>query len=237
MITISKCYRCKDRGEYGGCPECGKTISLGQKGATVVTTELLEKHVIPVEYQSILWDKKILEGTHPLKIENPDFKIYCEQLTRIYNVFQQGELPAQSAIIIAERGMGKLTLAYTCMKHALSHGYTVCPVLDNTQIKRINELSSDNPKSYALYKQPRMEDLLYSDVLFMTVDKDRFSTALRTIESLIDKRARLGNSTIVLSRFGLDSMSQFEKRDSYQSLQESTRTFNNKKFPAIITCR
>lgn len=236
-MTMIKCYRCKDKGEFGGCPDCGKTVGMGTKGSTIVTTEILEKHVIPLEYQDILWDKKILEGTHPFKLESLDFKTYCEQLTRIYEIFRKGELPQQSAIIVAERGMGKLTLAYTCMKQALSHGYTVCPILDNTQIKRINELSSDNPKSYALYKQPRIEDLLYSDVVFMTVDKDRYSTALRTIESIIDKRARLGNATIVLTRFGLDAMSQFEKKDAYRSLQENTRSFNNKKFPAIIQCR
>lgn len=234
---MTKCYRCKDKGEFGGCPVCGKTISLGAKGATVVTTELLEKNAIPTEYQDILWDKKLLEATHPLKMGNPDFTKYCEQLTKIYEIFQKGELPQQSAIIIAERGMGKMTLAYTCMKQALQHGYTVCPVLDNTQIKRINELSSDNPKSYALYRQPRIEDLLYSDVVFITVDKDRYSTALRTIESIIDKRARLGSATIVITRYGLDTMSQFEKKDSYQTLQETTRSYNNKKYPAIITCR
>lgn len=236
MIMIS-CYRCKDKGIFGGCPDCGKTLGLGAKGSVVVTTELLEKHIIPIEYQDILWDRKILEGSHGLKLDSPDFKVYCDQLTRIYEIFQKGELPQQSAIIIAERGMGKLTLAYTCMKQALSHGYSVCPILDNTQIKRINELSSDNVKSYALFKQPKIEDLLYSDVAFITVDKDRYTTALRTIESIIDKRARLGNATFVLTRFGLDAMSQFEKRDSYKTLLETTRSYNNKKFPAIIQCR
>jgi hypothetical protein len=234
---MSKCYRCGDKGEYGGCPECGKNLSMGGKGAVAVTTEILDKHIIPHEYADVQWDTRILESTHQYKMGNPDFAEYCKQLEKIFRIYQQGEIPQQSAIIIAERGMGKMTLGYICMRYALSHGYTVCPMLDNTQIKRISELSSDRPTSYALYRQPYIEDILYSDVLFMTVDKDKYSTALRTIESIMDKRARVGNSTIVLTRFGLDVMSQFEKKGSYLTLQEPTRKFNNKKFPSIIQCR
>lgn len=230
------CYQCRDKGTIGGCPKCGKTVSLGNKGSVTVTAELLEKNTIPAEYNDILWDRKILESSHVNKMGYENFLNYSEQLTRIFEIFHRGELPQQSAIIIADRGMGKMTLAYTCMKQALEHGYTVCPLMDNTQIKRINELSSDNPRSYALYKQPRIEDVLYSDCLFITVDKDRYSTALRTIESVMDKRARLSLSTMVITRYSLSSMSQFEKKDSYLSLQEPTRRFNNKKFPSIISC-
>lgn len=231
-----KCSVCRDKGMIKGCISCGTVLSLGGKGSTSVTTELLEKSCIPKEYKDIVWDKDLLIATHPTKSGNEDFNIYCNQLTKIQSIFSNGELPQQSAIIIAERGMAKLTLAYICMRYALENGFTVCPILDNTQIKRIKSLSSDNPKSYALYKQPTVEEIQYSDVLFITVDKDNYGSALRTIESVIDERARVSLPTFVITRFNLAMMSQFEKRDSYVSLQEPTRRFNNKKYPSIITC-
>lgn len=230
------CYACRDKGAVGGCSVCGKKISICGKGATTVTTELLQKSSIPAEYKDVVWDKELLMYTHPHKSDNEDFRIYCDQLTKIQNIFRNGELPQQSAIIIAERAMGKLTFAYICMRYALENGYTVCPILDNTQIKRIKSISSDNPRSYALYRQPTVEEIQYSDVLFITVDKDNYGSALRTIESVIDERARLSLSTFVISRFSLASMSQFEKKGSYETLQESTRRYNNKKFPSIIVC-
>lgn len=236
MNETGICYTCRGKGLAGGCPKCGKKPSLGKKGDVVVTTTLLEKNVIPAEYNDIRWDINELKVTHPSKCSDKSFLHYCDQLTKIFGIFDEGLLPTQSAIIIGRRGMGKMTLAYTCMRQALQHGYTVCPILDNTQIKRINALSSDNNRSYYLYKVPSIDDIVYSDVLFITVDKDNYSTALRTIESVMDKRARLGLSTFILSRYSLDMMTQFEKKDTYLSLIDPTRKYNSKKYPVIIKC-
>lgn len=230
------CYTCRGKGLAEGCPQCGKKPSLGKKGDVVVTTALLEKCVIPTEYNDIRWDINELKATHSSKSSDQSFHHYCEQLTKIFGIFDEGLVPTQSAIIISGRGMGKMTLAYTCMRQALQHGYTVCPILDNTQLKRINMLSADNNKSYYLYRLPTIEDVVYSDVLFITIDKDNYGTALRTVESVMDKRARLGLSTFVLSRYSLDMMTQFEKRDSYLSIMDPTRKYNGKKYPVIIKC-
>lgn len=230
-----KCYRCGDKGEIGGCPDCGKVLALGQKGNVTITEEVLDRHVIPTEYLNVTWDVDLFKRSHPLLIDSQKGEYYIDQLTKIIDIFKRGELPQQSAIIISERGMAKKTFGYICMKLAIANGYSVCPMLDNTEIKRINELSADNYKSWALYKLPKIEDVIGSDVLFLTVDYDRYSTALRTIESVIDKRARHGRATIVLTRFSLKAMSQYEK-DKYISLIEQTRGYNNKKYPVIISC-
>ena len=169
-------------------------------------------------------------------MNDSQFNIYCEQLTKIFNIFDNGSIPNQSVIVIAGRGMGKMTFAYTCMRQALEHGYSVCQVLDNTQLKRINILSADRPKNNYTYRLPSIDDVENSDVLFITVDIDNYSTALRTIESVMRKRMMIGKSTFVLSRFGLDAMSQFEKKDSYLTLMESRRKYNNRKYPVILKC-
>lgn len=228
------CYRCRDLGEIDGCPDCQKIKSLGPMGSISVTKENLTRHQVPVEYQNIQWDPIILETTHPHMIGDPSFTAYCEQLTKLIEIFRRGELPQQSAIIVAPRSFAKLTFAYCCMNYGISNGYTVAPLLDTTEVKRINELSADNYTTYTSYKLPKIEELIGSDILFITVDKDRYGTALRTIESIMDKRSRQGRATIVLSRFTTKVMSQFEKRNSYDSLFEPTRRFNNKKFPVYL---
>lgn len=229
------CRTCRDKGLISGCPTCGKHMHTSGKGTVTLTPEILEENLIPEEYLDCDWNIDILNSNHPMLVNNMDYKNYCKSITKLVESFSAGLIPKSSGIIISDRSFGKKTLAYICMKIALSKGYTVCPMLDNTQIKRINELSSDNPNSYALKRLPSIDKIITSDVLFITVDYDRYSTALRTIESIMDKRARIGKSTFVISRYTLDEMSMFEKRDKYLTLIEPTGKFNNRKYPIIIS--
>lgn len=229
------CRTCFDKGLPTGCPTCGRYSNVGAKGSQVITEDMLTKCEIPKEYLASNWDEQILKDTHPTLIDDNNFINYIKNITRLVDRFRQGTIPDSSGFIIADRGFGKKTLAYICMKIAMSHGYTVCPMLDNTQIKRINVMSADNNKSYYLYNLPKIEDIIYSDVLFITVDYDNYSTALRTIESIMDKRARLSKSTFVISRYNINEMCMFEKKDKYHSFIEPTGKFNNRKYPVIIT--
>ena len=230
------CYTCRGRGLLSGCPTCGKFLSTSKVTKPVVTSELLNSEYIPNEYASIEWDCDILKGSHITLSDNKNFLHYCEQLTKIVNIFSKGELPNQSAIIIAPRGMGKQTFAYNCLRKALMNGYSISPIIDNTELKRINVISSDKPYSKYLWKMVTIEELLTNDVLFVTVDSDNYSTSLRTIESIMNKRARLGKTTFAISRYSLSKMSQYDGKGSYTSFVDTTRKNNNKKYPVIITC-
>jgi hypothetical protein len=229
------CRTCEDKGLKGGCPACGKVYGL-QRKAVEVTAEVLDSKNIPNEYLGVIWDAQKLRNNHQELIENNKFKHYIDQLTKLTEIFNSGKLPNQSVIIIAPRAMSKVTFAYSCMQLAMEHGFTVCKMVDNTQIKRINSLSADNPNTWIMRDLPSIEEIITSDVLFLTVDMDNYGTALRTIESVIEKRARCNRATFVITRFPIDRMCQFEKKNSYSSLFDRTRSFNNKKYPVIIDC-
>lgn len=228
-----KCRCCADRGLPKGCPECGKILGIHKQSASVPINEM-EKIKIPEEYQNVIWDTDELKNSHPMLLSDNNFINYCNQLDKLSNLFTKGEIPKTSGIIISKRGYGKKTLAYYCMRVALSYGYTVCPMLDNTQIKRINQLSADNPTSWVLRQLPSVDEITYCDVLFVTVDIDNYSTALRTIESIMDKRARQSKSTFIISRYSLDEMSMFQQKRSYLTLLDSTGKLNNRKYPVVI---
>lgn len=227
------CRHCMDKGLPKGCPECGKTLTSVKSVLDVSPTQL-EKISIPTEYVNAVWDTDKLKNTHPLALSDNMFINYCNELEKLVNIFTSGNIPKTSGIIIAKRGYGKKFLAYTCMKAALANGYTVCPMLDNTQLKRINQLSSENPTSWVLKYLPSIDEVTYSDVLFITVDIDNYKTALRTIESIIDKRARQSKPTFIISRYTPEEMSMYEKRGSYLTLLDPTGSNNNKKYPALI---
>lgn len=234
---MARCFTCAGKGMKDGCPECGKTLEeiVTKKFIASASDGIAKAGAIPEEYINIAWDTNKLIQDKPDNVKNSDiFKRYVKQLEAVMQIFENGKIPNQSAIFIAPQQYGKRTFGYTCLKLAARNGFSIAPILDNTEIKRISVLSSDQYKSAYLYGKTPIEDIVTADVLFMTIDMDNFGTALRTVESLMDKRSRQGKSTFVLSRFTLEQMSLFDKDKTFKGLIEKTRQSNNKKFPAII---
>lgn len=229
------CYTCGGVGTSEGCPECGKkSVEVTKIFSDIPTDFTVNAGKIPLEYINMAFDPNLLISSHKQFEANAKFLRYVKQLEKVLQIFESGKIPNQSAIFIADRGFGKRIFAYNCLKFAAKNGFSISPIIDNTELKRINIISSDNYKSSFLYNKTSIEDILTADVLFMTVDCDNFGTALRTIESVMDKRCRLGKSTFVISRFSLDKMSVFDKDNDYISMIENTRQVNNKKYPVII---
>lgn len=213
------CFHCRDLGMPEGCPECGKVLQTAHAVAAEVTPAQQKSLGIPEYYQDKIWDKTILEKSYVNASSDMLFQKYTTQLTRIYDMFAAGRIPQKSFIVIAPRNSGKLVWAYSCIKQALAHGYTATPIIDNTQLKRLNIISSDRISSKFLKQVPySIEDFLYSDVVFLTIDPDNFQTSYRTIDSIINKRARCGKPTFILSRYSLSQMSLLDYTDSFSDV-------------------
>lgn len=230
---MAVCLVCRGNGQPGGCPKCGKVFTMGSAGTTALSPEVLEKHQIPPEYMGITWDANELLHTHMNLKDDARFQMYTKQLTKLMELFKSGIKVNQSAIIIAGAQMGKMAFAYTCLKYALEAGFSVAPILDNTQIRRLNVLSADKPySSYIKDLGISIEDLVNTDVVFMVADKDNPQSALPTYESLLDKRARRGRATFLLSRFSLQKMSPY----GYDSdgIVNRDRSYNTLKYPVIV---
>lgn len=232
---MADCYVCGGKGTADGCPDCGKKFTDVTKIFSTIATDKMIKYAdIPKAYVNMPWSTQQLIDTHPNIIYEDKFKRYYTQLEKILSIFAEGKIPNQSAIIIANRAMGKRIFAYNCLKLAAEHGFSICPILDNTEVKYISLKSATQPDSKYLFNHISLEKILFSDVLFLSVDYDNYSSALRTIESIMDKRARFDKPTFIISRYNLSKLSYYDRNDSYLTLFEDSRKVNNLKFPVII---
>lgn len=221
----------------GGCPKCGKECGTRQV-VQDVTPEVIQHMAIPEQYKDAYWNEEIIRADYEGLLQNYAFTSYVAKLSRVYDIFSKGGIPKQSLIVMAPRRFGKVTWAYSCMKQSVMHGYSVAPLLDNTQYLRLNVLCSERPNSRYIKKLGyQIEDVDFADVVFITVDKCNWAGAFRTLDALIDKRTRMGKPTFVISRFSLIEMSRADMfNDSVSGIVDTSRRNNTIKYPSFIEC-
>ena len=223
------CLTCRGLGLPEGCPSCGKTSTFNESPEVPVTEEDLDLMCIPKYYQDQIWSKQTFLDTHKDAASPVLLEKYATTLDRIFSIFKSGSIPNKSFFVIAQRGMAKMTWAYSCMQEALKHGHSVMPIIDNTQFKRLNIISSDRISSKFLKNMKyTIDDYLAADVVFMTVDPDNFQSSYRTIDSLLSKRARLGLPTFVLSRYTIAQMSLLDYEGTFKSVVSKQQQDRNK---------
>lgn len=220
-----------------GCPKCSKSTAQ-RPAVSTVSEALIESIAVPEQYKDSHWNEKIIREDYLGLAESPGFNSYLQKLSRVHEIFAGGDIPRQSLIVMAPRRFGKITWAYACMRQALDHGYTVSPLLDNTQYLRLNVLCSERPNSRYIKKLGyQIEDIDFADVVFITVDKANWACSFRTIDALIDKRSRLGKPTFVISRFSMVEMTRSDSFDNAATgIVDITRRNNIVRYPSIIEC-
>lgn len=231
------CPVCSGNGFPGGCPNCGKdSLMQGHDEVQVVTEDDAKRVLVPPQYTRIQWTPdKIIKG-HPDVQNERDLKAYVNTLNYLYKTFEQGLLPERSAIIVAPRTYGKQTLAYCCIIQALRHKYTVAPIIDNMQYKRLRRLAADRPLSKVL-KDMASDIEMYdsADVVFMTIDPSNYLEAFPVIEGLITRRARFGKPTFILSRFSLTQLSHYCSNVNFKTFINNGSQSDAFKYPMLIS--
>lgn len=243
MNEFNVCSTCG--GEYDKryvdkpCPECGK--QYGGNAATNLDdvdqnkfTSALEVLEIPKEYQKVKWSKARLLKDNKNKMSDQSFMRFVDQLDKCHAIFDQGQIPRTSAIVIAPPKMSKLTWAYSCMQLALANHHSVTWLLDTQELKRLVVLAGDKPH-YKLYNKITYDDYIMSDVCFITVTKTyaRYE-AYQVIMELLDRRARKGLPTFFISRFDLKQLSKNDYDNTFESIKDLEGNNNNYKYPAIV---
>lgn len=226
------CLTCRGQGMVGGCPSCGKDIVV--ETAVPLADEELDTMAIPKYYQTVTWSKKALIDSHQGVSAQSALERYAETLDRMYKIFCSGGIPSKSCIVVASHGMGKMTWAYSCMMAAMKHGYSVVPILDNTQYRRLSVLSSERMYSKVLKQAYSIEDYNQADVMFMCIDPDNFQGSYRTVDSVLSKRARLGKPTFILSRYSIKQMSLLDNTGSFNSSVEAKAEQDRNKYVLVI---
>lgn len=254
---MSYCFTCGNKGLLDRvCPECGhaiigdtlpkldkmNTFNVGPK----IEDTSLEKgsfKVIPDCYDGVFWSRKKLENDHtdklPEKFDIPNasndrlFVHFLTQLSKLDNIFRQGGIPNKSVYIIAPSGYSKTIFAYSCMQYALANDYSVAPLIDSIELKRLLILASEN-LNYKLYGKFSYDEYLSSEVVFITVTHTYYRyDAYSVLEEIINRRSRLGLSTFIISRYSLDTLYKWDKFNTLDSLKSSTSK-DCRKYPAVI---
>ena len=177
------------------CPECGhapagsdsklsQMSSFSQVKANTETTLVEEgsAEIVQPAYKGIFWNRRILENDNTEKLpEKFDiagryndrlFVRFLDQLTKIDGIFKEGGIPNKSVYIIAPPGYSKTVFAYSCMQHALANGYSVAPLIDTIELKRLLVLASEK-LDYKLYGRFSYDDYMSSDVVFRVLGRER----------------------------------------------------------------
>lgn len=237
----TKCFTCG--GDYDTryidtpCPECGKmygVVALEEKKVDKEFITQAESLNIPNEYIGVKWSKDLLLKEKSKEASNRNFIRFTDQLEKVVRLFEVGRIPAKSALVIAPSGYSKVTWAYTCMQLALEHGFTVAPILDTIELKRLLILASENPR-YKLYGTVDYDKYIMSDICFVTVTKtDYCMDAWRVILEIIDRRSRKGLPTFIISRFDLETLSKRDYDGHFKSFVDYNGNQNSLKYPVII---
>lgn len=220
------------------CPSCGreptrKSMNFEFNESNTSFVDKIDSFGIPALYRGVIWDSEILRHDKP-ELENDFvFDRFVKNLERVNAVFDKGVLTNKSAIIIAPAGFSKMIFAYSCMQRALDKGFTVAPLLDTVELKRLVFLASENPK-FKLYKKIDFDSYVMSDICFITVTKSQQRAwAYEIIQEILDLRARKGLGTFIISRYDLSDISQQDKSNSFDALA-SVDVHDDLKYPAVI---
>lgn len=239
LVQNGYCFVCANKGFHDKvCPACGRepvrlSINLDKREDTEEYVKEVSVAGIPAMYQGVFWDAQTLIESKPDKKGDLSFDNYVKQLARINDAFSKKMLPQKSAIVIAPAGYSKMIFAYSCLQRALDNGFTVAPILDTVEIKRFLTLAGDNP-NYRLYNGISYEDYVMADVLFATVTKlPAREWAYETIEELIDRRARKGLGTYIISRFSLLEICKKDWSNQFSAIATSVSN-DGMKYPAVI---
>lgn len=219
------------------CPSCGraptkKSMNFEFKDNTEFVKRI-DLYGVPPAYRGIIWDSDVLRRDKKELCNDYAFDRFVKNLEKINSLFDSGLLTNKSAIIIAPAGYSKMTFSYSCIQRALNSGFSVAPMLDTVELKRLLFLASEKPQ-YKLYGKIDYDSYIMSDICFVTVTKSQQRAwAYEIIQELLDLRARKGLGTFILSRFEISEISQRDKSNSFDALAASN-THDDYKYPAII---
>lgn len=233
------CFVCGGKGLLDEkCPSCGrepKKLSFSfEEDSGEKFIQKVDAINVPGKYRGIMWNPDVLRKSFRDKEHDSAFQRFVNQLDKVDSVFASGILSDKSAIIIAPAGYSKMTFAYSCMQRAIDAGFSVAPMLDTSELKRLLYLSSENP-TYKLYNNINYDDYIMSDVCFITVTKmATHEWAYNTIQEILDRRARKGLGTFVISRFSLAEISKRDLSNQF-SVISTASSQDDFRYPAVIS--
>lgn len=134
-------------------------------------------------------------------------------------------------------GFSKKTLVYSCIQRANSFGAKVSPLLSTLDVAFIVRQATEvNPK-FRLHGVGYV-DLYEMDMVSLYVSHTDFKyESYKVIQEVLNMRNRVGKTTIVLSDFGFDTLTQWDEQKNFQNLFKYGFMDNRTLYPAVISYR
>lgn len=234
------CYKCGGKGTLGGCPVCNKekekeTIEFTENTDVEKVIKRARFLMIPENYLGLEWSKDTIQSVKSIFKSNAYANAFFNSLEKIHNSYKNGMLYSKSVYLYSPPNSSKDIFVYSCMQFASKNGYSVAPYLDTVDAKRLVHLSAINP-SYKLYNRYNYDHYINSDVMFLKVPSNEFlEYSYDTLKFIVEKRARIGLCTIMISNHSLEEISTYsmDKRQASKWSEVPELNIDEKKYPVV----
>lgn len=204
---------CRDKGKIGGCPRCGRELNLTENTDSQVPAQDIKLLGIPKYYVSNKWDPAILVNDHGAYCDDVDFNKYVDNLNICYHDLSAGKLPKISALISSPVGYGKTTWAYNCMLQAKANNFTVAPLVDTAQIRRLLLIATERPEWHNTINGFSYNEFINSDFMIVCISTGpEYVYAYETIVNLVNIRSRNDKATLFLSNYSIRELVSQDKK-------------------------
>lgn len=208
-----KCEICRDIGKVnknGKIVDCEcKRNKLPELVDEITFESQIDKYV-PEQYKGTTYDMNLVLNSNLLPPEykkNPEVINFLNTMQKLYSKIMLGQKFNYSLFISAPQNMGKNNLVYACLETSLKIGKTVAPYLDSLKIYGM---------IYNYWEQNDgiVNQLETADICFIkhSTGYTDSKVSMQAIKVIVDRRARNGLPTFVVTRTGLNYL---EKVDPY----------------------
>lgn len=212
-----KCISCGGEPVLGTiCEVCGAgSVQDTLKKVATIEEPVVKKLLIPDSYQGVQFDSLKLAADFPDLQKEKSFNDYLSLCNSLLHGLNRRELKNMSLFISAPSGFGKMTFAYSFLQLAEVLGYKTFPYLDLLEVKRlIDAYETGNHLQPKFRQDPILEyvgfsdvDLYDADVCILKVPNGHeMHGTYKVMLQVIDRRARRGKTTIILSRYGIQQL-------------------------------
>jgi len=185
------CKKCWGRGKVYNrdtrkvedCECVRKKLSMQSQSST----DLLETSniIIPIQYKGVIFNKNLISNYN-----NSSYGIFVNTMEEVYSEIIARKIIKYSLFIYAEPNNGKSSWVYACMQECINGGMSTYNYKDTSEMGRLLTIPEEEQIISSV-------DYLFCKVKVAGVTKHD----LDTICLLLDKRAREGKPTIIVSRF------------------------------------
>lgn len=234
MESLREAYRkMKEKNPNATCPSCGgmrrgnlvcEVCGSGSAKETIVMKkevmlETAEELFIPNHYVNKVFDAQKVREQHPSLSGTKELEGYLQMLTMITDQLNNKSTQLSSLFISAPAGFGKDHFAYSLLQIAVTNEMTVFPYLDLGEVNRlISAYERNNTKDIRKDIRYTDIDLYTAKVCVLKVPHSDNLESYKTALKVIDRRARRGLSTIILSRYNFNFFTSYDKFGETKSL-------------------